>query len=139
MTRTTTRAALIIGGLAAAGIVALPGIANADMYVAQRLAPGGSQCASRYAGHQAHTEGTASSVGAKFRVYKDGTLIYTTPPGLGGFAAEFRTSGGNFPGPRVLHRVRGQQGRFEHVRDGAGTDGPRDLKPDGVQARLTMR
>ncbi|OLB79381.1 MAG: hypothetical protein AUI14_10510 [Actinobacteria bacterium 13_2_20CM_2_71_6] len=99
-TRRIRRTAIIIGGIAAAGIVALPGVANADTYVAQRLSPGGSQCASQYAGYQARTEGTASNAGAKFRVYKDGAQIAASAnPTTSGFTAEFRTSWGNFPGP----------------------------------------
>jgi hypothetical protein len=104
MTTTRTsrirRAAITVGGLAAIGVLALPAAAYADTYNAQFLTTNQSVCSSQFANYQARVDGTASNQGAKFRVYKDGTQIAASlTQTTGGYAAEFRTSSGNFYGP----------------------------------------
>jgi hypothetical protein len=99
-TRRIRRAALVIGGLTAAGIVALPAAAFADTSNAGLVTPGGSLCATQSANYQVRVEGTASKLGAKFRVYRNGVLITASMVDTsGGYSAELRTSAGNFPGP----------------------------------------
>ena len=99
-TRRIRRAALVVGGLTAIGIVALPGAAFADTYNAAFLNTGQSICSSQFASYQAKLDGTATNKGAKFRVYKDGAQIGASfNDTTNGYSAEFRTSLGNFPGP----------------------------------------
>jgi hypothetical protein len=94
------RFAVLTAAVAGIGALALPAAAQADTYVGQFLGPNQSTCASQYASYQVRTEGTASNKGAKFRVYKDGAQIAASPTDTsGGYAAEFRSAWGNFPGP----------------------------------------
>jgi hypothetical protein len=96
---TATRTALALTA-AAVATVALPAAAFADTSTAQLLPPGQSACTSQWAGYQVRAEGTATKLGAKFRVYRNGVLIYGSPSDTAtAFAAEFRTAYGTFPGP----------------------------------------
>ena len=98
-TRRIRRAAILVGGLTVAGIVALPAAAFADTSNSGIVTPGGSLCATQHASYQVRVEGTAGNKGAKFKVYKDGVLIGSSPTDTtSGYAAEYRTSFGNFPG-----------------------------------------
>src|SRR5690348_945136 len=91
-TRRIRRAALVVGGLTAVGIVALPGAAFADTYNAGQMAPGQSICSTQFASYQVKLDGTASNKGAKFRVYKDGVQIGASfNDTTNGYSAEFRT------------------------------------------------
>jgi hypothetical protein len=101
-TRHLRRATVLVGGLAATAAVALaaPGAAFADTRNAQQLTPGQSTCASQDARYQVRLEGTATKSGAKFRIYRNGVLLYGFPGDTSTTAtAEYRTSLGNFPGP----------------------------------------
>ncbi len=88
--------------IAAGGAVALlaPTAAQAYSPGGGTLVPGGQTCtAQQWAGYQARGEGTATRSGARFTVYRNGVVIYQTPTGTtSGFAAEFRSSYGTFPG-----------------------------------------
>ena len=103
-TRRIRRAAIIVSGLAAAGVVALPAAAFANTVNSGTVTPGGSLCATQHAYTQARVSGTASRAGAKFRVYRDGVLIASSPTSTtAGYAAEFRPSLMNFtPGDYTL-------------------------------------
>jgi hypothetical protein len=99
-TNRVRRAAIVAGGFAAIGALALPAAAFADSYAGQFLTTNQSVCTSQYAGYQARVDGTASNQGAKFRVYKDGAQIAASATQTtGGYAAEFRTSAHTFSGP----------------------------------------
>jgi hypothetical protein len=94
------RTAVLAAAVAAIGALALPGAAQADSYTGQLLTPGATACVSQYATYQVRAEATASNRGAKIRVYKDGAQIAASPTDTtAGYAAEFRTYWGNFPGP----------------------------------------
>jgi len=96
-TRRIRRAALIVTGAAAVGAIALPAAAFAHTSNAGLVTPGGSLCTSQYAHTQARVQGTASKLGAKFKVYRDGVLIGSSPTSTtAGYAAEYRPSFGNF-------------------------------------------
>jgi hypothetical protein len=98
-TRRIRRATLVVTGLAVAGVVALPAAAFANTYTGQLLTPGASYCISQHANYQVRFDATGSNKGDKFRVYKDGTKIgESTTDTTRAYAAEFRTSFGNFPG-----------------------------------------
>jgi hypothetical protein len=98
-TRRIRRAALVVTGLAAAGVVALPAAAFANTYNAQLLTPGTSFCITQHASYQVHFEATGSNKGDKFRVYKDSVKIgESLTDTTNGYTQEFRTSSRSFPG-----------------------------------------
>jgi hypothetical protein len=101
MSRTTlARRALIFGALAGATVIALPTAASATaLGWGGTLHTGQEHCISAYASTQVRADGQATGSGAKFRVFRDGTLVYGTPTGTtAGFAYEGRTSLGTFAG-----------------------------------------
>lgn len=86
---------------AAAGIAAL-GIAtdaNAAQYTSLRLTPGQQVCVTQYASYQVRADGWATNAGAKFKLQRNGVVVANTIGLATAFAAELRTSWGNFPGP----------------------------------------
>jgi hypothetical protein len=94
--RTVALAAVAVGAA-----LALPGVAHAaDSTSGKTLGFfNDSVCTAQvWAGYQVRAEGTATRNGAKFFVYKDGAPVYHTAPTSSGFAAEFRSQWGNFPG-----------------------------------------
>ena len=93
------RRTAIIGGLTGAALIALPTAAYANTGWGGTLTQNQTSCVQQYAGYQVRGEGTATAKGAKFTMYRNGGLIYASSPSSAGFAAEFRTSWGNFPGP----------------------------------------
>lgn len=65
------------------------------------LRPGEQHCltASATATYQVRADGQATAAGARFKVTRNGTLVYGTPSGtIAGFAYEGRTSLGTFAG-----------------------------------------
>lgn len=95
----SVRTALVVTGLAAVGVVALPAAAFANTYTGQQLTPGSSYCISQPASYQVRFDATGSNKGDKFRVYYNGTQIGASATDTtSAYAAEFRTSFGNFPG-----------------------------------------
>jgi len=99
--RVRVRRGLAVAALAVGAALALPGVAQAaDSTNGKTLGfLNDSVCtAQAWAGSQVRAEGTATRNGAKFFVYKDGAPVYNTTPTSGGFAAEFRSRWGTFPG-----------------------------------------
>ena len=98
-TRQLRRAAVLAGGVAAATAFIAPAAAHANTTNSQLVTPGQSACVSQYAGYQVRMDGSASNKGAKFRVYRNGVLIYGSPTDTTtAFAAEYRSFSGTFPG-----------------------------------------
>lgn len=97
----TTAAGTIALTAAATGIAVL-GMApdaSAAQYAGLRLMPGQQVCVSQYASYQVRADGTATNAGAKFKLQRNGIVVANTFGLSGGFAAELRSSWGNFPGP----------------------------------------
>jgi len=95
-----------VAGLAGALAVLAPTAAHADpIGWGGTLTPGQTKCLTRTAGndvHQVRVEGTATGQGARFRFLRDRTVLEATSTDtVGGFAAERRTSLGNYPSPGV--------------------------------------
>jgi len=97
----TARRAALLTSAAGALLVAAPATAQAYSGWGGTLLPGQSTCVSQYASYGVRGEGTATKAGAKFTVSRGGAQIYSTGPTTSGFAAEFRSTWGNFPGPGV--------------------------------------
>ena len=98
---TRIRRAALLTSVAGALLIAAPTAAHAYSGWGGTLLPGQSACVSQYASYEVRGEGTATKAGAKFTVSRNGVTIYSTGPTASGFAAEFRTAWGNFPGPGV--------------------------------------
>ncbi len=96
-----TRRAVIAGSILGAALVATPSTAFASVIGwGGTLLTGQEQRISANATYQVRADGQASKMGAKFRVFRNGTLVYGTPSGtVTGFAYEGRTSRGTFAGP----------------------------------------
>ena len=96
-----TRRSLIIGGLAGAALIAIPSAAFANVTGwGGTLHSGQETCISANANYQVRADGQATKQGAKFRVMRNGVLVYGTPgPNTTAFAYEGRTSYGTFAGP----------------------------------------
>ena len=111
MTRTSTStakrsiAARITAGLAAAGAAAaltLGGAAAASAAPPSStpLSPGQGFCTvNQYAAYQVRADGSATGQGVKFKLLRNGVVVTSTPGRANYWAAEYRTSFGNFPGP----------------------------------------
>lgn len=84
-----------IAAVAAAGALALaPATAHAAGPVGPLLLPPGSTvCVKDVAVSGAHAEGLATSSGAAFSVFRNGTVIYLTGNGTTGFGADFYGGG----------------------------------------------
>ena len=100
---TKIRNALIVLGAASALAVLAPSAAQAEPIGWGGTVPGGqSQCFSRYADsnvYQVRVDGTATNKGARFRFLRNGVVLNaTTVDTAPSFAAERRTSLGNYPG-----------------------------------------
>jgi hypothetical protein len=93
------RAAILSAGAAGALLVLAPAAAHANVGWGGTIAPGGTACVQQYASYAMRGDGTATKSGARFTVYGRGVQLYSTGNTSGGFAAEFRTAWGNFPGP----------------------------------------
>jgi hypothetical protein len=100
-TNTSSRLALgaALTGTAAVISLAGAGAASAQSYTAVPLSPGQASCVSQYASYQVRADGTATAGGARFKVLYNGRIIQDTAGRVSGWAAENRSSFGNFPGP----------------------------------------
>ena len=92
------RRGALLAGVAGATLVALPSAAFAAVasYSGPVAAGAPSICRQAYASYQARLEGT-SNKDVSFTLYRDGTLLDWRVGS--GFASEYRTSFGTFPGP----------------------------------------
>ena len=110
MIRTTNRGSLARHAGRAAFAVGIAGVAlslapQAAFASAEgwggTLRPGEQRCltASSTATYQVRADGQATAAGARFKVTRNGALVYGTPSGtIAGFAYEGRTSLGTFAG-----------------------------------------
>jgi hypothetical protein len=108
MSNSTTAARIrrsaLIAGTAAALAVLAPSAAQAEpIGWGGTVLPGQVQCFSRVAGstvYQVRAEGSATRNGARFRFLRNGTVLdATSTDTVQTYAAERRTSRGNYPGP----------------------------------------
>ncbi|OJF13419.1 hypothetical protein [Couchioplanes caeruleus] len=110
MIRTTNRSVLarhtarvaFAAGIAGLALAAVPqaAYASADGW-GGTLRPGEQHCltARATANYQVRADGQATGAGARFKVTRNGGLVYGTPSGtISGFAYEGRTSLGTFAG-----------------------------------------
>ncbi|GAB1692257.1 hypothetical protein [Krasilnikovia sp. M28-CT-15] len=90
-----------IAGASALALIALPGAAYASATGwGGTLLPGQQACLSLYASYQVRADGQATMSGAKFKVQRNGVVVYGSPTGTTtAFAWEGRTAYGTFPGP----------------------------------------
>lgn len=98
VTRFGTAAA--VAGLATVALLGTAGVASASQFHGGTLRPGEQRCVQQYAAYQVRVDGFASNQGAKFKVQLGGvTVPGTGSPGLvASYAAELRSTWGNFPG-----------------------------------------
>ncbi|MFE3760556.1 hypothetical protein ACFXPI_02140 [Streptomyces sp. NPDC059104] len=84
----------------AAAVLAAAGPASASQFFGGTLHPGEQRCVQQYAGYQVRADGKATGQGAKFKLQYNGvTVPGTGSPGLvTNWAADLRSSWGNFPG-----------------------------------------
>ncbi|BCJ50774.1 hypothetical protein Asp14428_22490 [Actinoplanes sp. NBRC 14428] len=111
MIRTTThrplarrvRFAALATAFAGVALVAAPQAAFASAQGwGGTLRPGEQHCltASDYAYYQVRADGQATASGARFKVLRNGSVVFGTPSGtIAGFAYEGRSSYGTFAGP----------------------------------------
>jgi hypothetical protein len=103
-TNTSTRRRILTRGLlataAVTGVVTFAGVgaASAEMIRTVPLDPGQSYCVSQNAGYQVRGDGWATGGGARFKLLEYSTVLEATPGRVTNWAAERRTSYGNFPG-----------------------------------------
>jgi hypothetical protein len=103
MNRSIVRRVLTVLGTATALAVLAPTAAQAEpIGWGGTLLPGQTYCFNRYADasvYQVRVEGTATKKGARFRFLRNGAVLQSTPVDTApSFAAERRTSLGNYPG-----------------------------------------
>ena len=91
---------LAITGAAAALSAAGAGAASASQYGSYSLTPAQGQCtASQYAGYQVRGDAWATGQGAKFKLLRNGVVVWNTPLRATVAAVELRTAYGTFAGP----------------------------------------
>lgn len=100
MSRTVTR--IVAGALATAGLAAtaIAGAtsASAQQYASFSLAPGAGACVSQYASYQVRGDGWATGQGAKFKLLRNGAVVWNTPFRANSTSVEMRSAYGTFPG-----------------------------------------
>jgi hypothetical protein len=95
----------IITGLAVAGTAAAISVggattASAQQYQSTPLAPSQGTCTpAQYASFQVRADGWATWNGAKFKLLRNGVVVYSTPTRVTSIAVELRSNNGTFPGP----------------------------------------
>ncbi|GAB1640898.1 hypothetical protein [Krasilnikovia sp. MM14-A1259] len=96
-----TLLATAAAGFSGLALVAMPGAAHASATGwGGTLMPGQQACLTAYASYQVRADGQATKQGAKFKVQRNGVVVYGSPTGTTtAFAYEGRTSYGTFPGP----------------------------------------
>jgi hypothetical protein len=99
VTKPRLAATAVAGGMTA--LIALSGAPAASAAVSNTvpLAPGQAFCVSQDASFQVRAEGSATGGGARFKLLRNGQVLEATPGRVNWWAAERRTSYGNFPGP----------------------------------------
>lgn len=91
---------LAITGAAAALSVAGAGAAFAQQYGSYPLSPAQGQCTdAQYAGYQVRGDAWATGQGAKFKLLRNGVVVWSTPTRATAAAVELRSVYGTFPGP----------------------------------------
>jgi hypothetical protein len=103
-TTTRIRRSVVIAGAAAALGILSPSAAHAEpIGWGGTVLPGQVQCFTRVAGntvYQVRVEGSATKKGARFRFLRNGVVLDASPTDTAlTYAAERRTSSGNYPGP----------------------------------------
>lgn len=92
--------AVAVTGAAAALSAVGAGPASAQQYGSYPLAPGQGQCTpAQYAGYQVRGDAWATGQGAKFKLLRNGAVVWNTPTRATVAAVELRSVYGNFPGP----------------------------------------
>lgn len=95
----------IVTGLAAVGAAAALSVAGAPTASAQQygtypLSPGQGACTpAQYANYQVRGDAWATGDGAKFKLLRNGVVVWKTPTRATAAAVELRSSYGTFPGP----------------------------------------
>ncbi|MFI8100953.1 hypothetical protein [Streptomyces sp. NPDC086023] len=94
------RSAFATGFAAACAAVLLStaGPAAASQFYGGTLHPGEQRCVQQYAGYQVRADGRATGQGAKFKLQYNGVTVAGSPGLVTAWAAELRSSWGNFPG-----------------------------------------
>jgi hypothetical protein len=97
----TSRIATVaaVAGSAAVAVTLAAGPASAAQANTVVLNPGQSVCVQQYANYQVRGDGNATGGGARFKLLRNGQVLLASPDRVSGWAAELRTSYGNFPGP----------------------------------------
>lgn len=91
---------LAVTGAAVALSVVGAGAASAQQVGSYPLSPGQGQCtASQYAGYQVRGDAWATGQGAKFKLLRNGVVVWNTPSRATAAAVELRSAYGTFPGP----------------------------------------
>lgn len=89
-----------MAGAAAALAVAATVPASAEQVGSYALSPGQGQCTpSQYAGYQVRGDVWATGQGAKFKLLRNGVVVWNTPSRVTAGAVELRSAYGTFPGP----------------------------------------
>jgi hypothetical protein len=105
MSRSTTirRVLTVLGAAGALAFLAPTAAQAVPIGWGGTITPGQTQCLSRYADstvYQVRVEGDATRQGARFRFLRNGVVLEATPFDTAStFAAERRSSQGNYPGP----------------------------------------
>lgn len=99
LTKSHIARAAVLTGLSASILIGSAAAANAATGTTVTLSPGAQACVQQYASYQVRGEGTATGQGAKFKLTHNGVVVNGSPGLVTGWAAEARTSFGNFPGP----------------------------------------
>lgn len=91
---------LVVAGAATALSLAGAGTASAMQYGSFPLSPGQGGCTqAQYASYQVRGDAWATGQGAKFKLLRNGSVVWNTPSRATAAAVELRTSYGTFPGP----------------------------------------
>jgi hypothetical protein len=105
MTTTRSLTRKIVTGLALTGAavtltVTGAGAASAQQYGSHPLSPGQGDCtAAQYAGYQVRGDAWATGQGAKFKLLRNGVVVWNSPTRATAAAVELRSAYGTFPGP----------------------------------------
>jgi len=101
LTKSHIARAAVLAGVSASVLLGTAAAANASQSATVTLSPGAQACVQQYASYQVRGEGTATGQGAKFKLTHNGVVVNGSPGLVIGWAAEARSSYGNFPGPGV--------------------------------------
>ena len=114
---------LAVTGAAVALSIGGAGAASAQQNGSYPLSPGQGQCtASQYAGYQVRGDAWATGQGAKFKLLRNGVVVWNTPSRATAAAVDLRSAYGTFPGPGYYSLCAQNTGTVEHHRDTAAED-----------------